>query len=765
MIRRIKLLRNVGVFANATASCELNHLVLVYAENAHGKTTLAEILRSLDSDDHSTITKKQSFGAQQEPHVILECDDLPTVMFQDGHWPDKRPLVKVFDESFVTDNVYSGLDIGPKHRQNLHDFVLGRQGVTLSLNRKKLAQGIEQCNKDMGIAEDAVPDSRRGGLTMDRFCDLDRVPDIDTEISNAQTALDVARDADTIHGTPTFETINLPAFDELTIRTILQRGLQDLDMEAAASVAKHIVSLGDGGERWIASGVEYMRDDVQACPFCGQATTDVSLIKHYRAYFGEAYEKLKSDIVDALNNVRIVHSRDVQTTFERTVGNNEKVGRVWTKYGLQVPDVDTKPIMDEWTRVLDKIKQLLDAKQAAPLEPMALDSDLLESYERHRQQIADINIKLGEHNDKINQIKNANSADIQTASDKLRLLEATKERHLPATASWCDKYIRAKAVKNEAEEKKQQVTEQLEEYRNKVFPALQEEVNHYLSLFGVKYIVQDFVSSNIRGGSSSNYSVHVGDTSIDAREPKSEDDPTIGSTLSTSERNTLALAIFFSSLAKDENLADTVVVVDDPVSSFDANRYLATIQVLRHLAEKANQMIILSHNSMFLDRIWKRIEREDCLPLTIIRDDEGSVIRDWNVGQESNAEQAEWQRLLENYTKSEEEDSKAVAEAIRPYLETVLEAAHASHYNGGKPIESFFSECKDVYDTPDEILDRATVDELRDIFEYANPFMHGSSQNAEGRRINDDELRTYARRALNVAKMSTGRLSHTQQES
>ena len=586
MIRRIKLLRNVGVFVNATASCELNHLVLVYAKNAYGKTTLAEILRSLDSDDHSTITKKQSFGAQQEPHVILECDDLPTVMFQDGHWPDKRPLVKVFDESFVTDNVYSGLDIGPKHRKNLHDFVLGKQGVTLSRDRKKLAQDIEQYNKDMGVAESAVPNARRGGLTMDRFCDLDRIPDIDTEISNAQTALNVAQDAGIIHETPTFETINLPAFDESTIRTILQRSLQDLDMEAAANVDKHIASLGDGGERWIASGVEYMRDDIQDCPFCGQATTNVSLIKHYRVYFGEAYKKLKSDIAVALKNVRIVHSRDVQTTFERTVGNNEKVGRVWTKYGLQVPDVDTKPIMGEWTRVLDKIKQLLDAKQAAPLESMDLDRDLLESYEHHRQQIADINNKLDEHNDKINQIKSARSADIQTASDNLRLLEATKERHLPDTASWCDKYILARKVKGEAEEKKQQVTEQLEKYRNEVFPALQEEVNHYLYLFGVNYTVQDFEPSNIRGGSSSNYSVRVGDTSIDAREPKSEDDPTIGGTLSTSERNTLALAIFFSSLAKNENLADTVVVVDDPVSSFDDNRSLATIQELRHLAKK-----------------------------------------------------------------------------------------------------------------------------------------------------------------------------------
>lgn len=757
MIQHIKLLRNVGVFDSATVSRELKHIVLIYAENTNGKTTLAEVLRSLETGDHSIITKKQSFGTQHQPYVILECDDPPTVMFQDGHWPDKRPSVKVFDEFFVNNNVYSGLDVESEHRQNLHNFVLGRQGVTLSLNRRELAQDIEWYNKDMKRAEDAVPDFRRRGLTMDEFCDLDEVPDIDAEIRRAQTALDAAQDADTVRRTSVFEKINLPAFDESAIRATLQRNLQDLDMEAAVSVARHLESLGGDGESWIARGVGYMRDGTQDCPFCGQTTAGVLLLKHYRAYFGEAYARLKHDIADTLDNVRVIHSLDVQTTFERTVGSNKDVGHVWAKYGLQVPDVDTKPIMNGWVRVLGDIEQLLEEKQAAPLESMDLDSGLLEPYESHRRQIAAINNGLDKHNDEINKIKNAISSDVQSVSDKLLLLEATRERYLPTTASYCDMYIRARRDKNEAEGKKRRVTEQLEEYRSKVFPALQEGINHYLRLFGVRYTVQDFEPSNIRGGSSCNYRVRVGNTSIDARAPKSKDDPTIGSALSTSDRNTLALALFFASLAKDENLADTVVVVDDPVSSFDDNRYLTTVQELRKLAESAGQMIVLSHRSEFLYRIWKRVKHENCLPLTIVRDNEGSVIRDWDVGRESNAEQAQRQRLLEDYAKSKKGNPETVAETIRPYLEAVLEASYASHYNGSKPIESFFNECDAKYGTSDEILDRATVDELRNILEYANPFMHGSDQNVGGRNINGDELCIYAQRTLNVVKVSASR--------
>ena len=758
MIRCIKLC-NVGIFDNSSKFQGFRRIILIYAENTCGKTTLAEVLRSLEINDPSIITKKQSFGSQQKPRVILECDDSSTI-FQDGKWTDKQPLVKVFNESFVTNNVYSGHDIEPKHRQNLHNFALGNIGVSLSRNREELAQDIERYNKDMKEAKNVISESLRGGMDMDEFCELEKVQDIESEIRNAQTAHDDTLNADIIRNTDTFEKINLPTFDGPAIGAILQQSLADLNTKAASNITKHIASLGNGGEDWIAKGVEYMHEDNQTCPFCGQATADVSLIKHYQDYFSKEYTKLKRDITAMLDSIHEIHSRDAQTAFERTIGNNKKVEGVWAKHKLQMPDVDTELIVNEWIHVLKKIKELLDAKQASPLESIVLDNDILKSYECYCRQIAEINTKLEHNNEEINQIKSTVSNDIQSAFAKLSLLRTTKERYLPNTISWCDKYIQAKNNKDIAEEKKQRVTEQLEKYRNDIFPELQEEVNRYLECFGVRYTVQDFVPNNIRSGSSCSYKVRVEDMSIDARESKSKDDITIGNTLSTSERNTLALALFFSSLAKDRNLANTIVVVDDPVSSFDDSRTLATIQALRDLAEKTNQMIILSHNSTFLYRLWRKINHKDCLPLSIVHKNKGSTICNWNVAQVLNSEQIQRRSLLEKYVKYKEGDPKTVACAIRPYLEAVLETIYPSHYNAGMQNKDFFAKCKEKYDTSDQILDIETVNELHDIIDYTNPFMHGANQGT-GQNPNSDELLNYTKRALNITNISTDKSHHS----
>ena len=752
MIKYISLLRNVGVFYNTTSQCELKRVVLIYAENASGKTTLAEVIRSLENGDPSVIVKRHKLGAKKKPFVVLKCDKPAKVMFQDGSWGSKRPLVRVFDEAFITDNVYSGLDIKLEHRKNLHALTLGTHGVALSQKRESLVQTINQHNKDMKEARDAV-ESKLGGLSMDEFCNLEELPDIDAKIKDVQTKLNAARDGNILE-TDMFEKIDLPVFDEPAISAILQQSLQNLSVEAANSVTRHIKSLGDGGESWVANGVGYMSGNAGACPFCGQVTADALLITHYRAYFSEAYEDLKRGVRDILKDVRRSHSPNTQTTFERTVGKNRDVGHFWAKYGLQMPDIDTKQIVDDWMSATDEVVRLLEEKQAAPLERMPWDGNMLEQYEHHIRQIKKINSRLDKNNEEISKIKKrARLDDLQSVRDQLSKLFIIKERYSPETAAWCNKYVWAKTGKDNAVRKKDQATQQLKEYREKIFPALQEDVNRHLSSFGVRYEMFDLKPTDTGIRSSCNYSVRIDSTPISTN-PKQTSDPTIGSTLSTSDRNTLALALFFASLEKDEDLSDTVVVVDDPVSSFDDNRSLATAQKLRELARKSSQMIVLSHNSEFLLKIRKKIDQKECSLLTIVHSDEGSAICGWDPRQEYNAEQAKRQSLLETYNKDKTGDPLEVAKAIRPYLENVLEVVCAGHYDGSKQIGSFIVECSEKCGTVDEILNRATVDHLRNIVEYASPFMHGAHKNSDNHRINSDELRTFVKMTLDITKLS-----------
>jgi len=54
-IRRIKEIKNIGTFANFTngGSSGFEKLTFVYGLNTFGKTTLADILQSLETNDNS----------------------------------------------------------------------------------------------------------------------------------------------------------------------------------------------------------------------------------------------------------------------------------------------------------------------------------------------------------------------------------------------------------------------------------------------------------------------------------------------------------------------------------------------------------------------------------------------------------------------------------------------------------------------------------------------------------------------------------------
>jgi wobble nucleotide-excising tRNase len=180
MLTRIQLLRNIGQFnsVDAGATIPLDRYVLVYAENGRGKTTLTAVLRSLATGDPIPISERRRLAAANPPHVVLQCSGgPPPAVFENGAWSRTFPNIKIFDDRFVNENVYSGLTVEAGHRQNLHELVLGARGVTLSRQLQGLVARIEQHNADLRVMADAIPPSIRGTLSVDDFCMLLPVPD------------------------------------------------------------------------------------------------------------------------------------------------------------------------------------------------------------------------------------------------------------------------------------------------------------------------------------------------------------------------------------------------------------------------------------------------------------------------------------------------------------------------------------------------------------------------------------------------------------
>lgn len=254
MLGRIQLLRNVGQFDNVSPPQPLTPLTLIYGENGRGKTTIAEILRSLATNDPSLVTERQRLGSQNPPHVVISYDG-GNAIFQNGAWNQHLPEVAIFDDSFVSANVCSGIEIQAAHRQGLHELILGAQGVALSTALQAHVQRIEEHNTALRELGDAIPAAARGPYKVDPFCALRPDEAIDAKIQEAERRVAAARASDAIRQRPGFQEFGLPDFDLDAIDQILERGLPGLEAAAAARVRAHIAKLGQGGESWVADGM------------------------------------------------------------------------------------------------------------------------------------------------------------------------------------------------------------------------------------------------------------------------------------------------------------------------------------------------------------------------------------------------------------------------------------------------------------------------------------------------------------------------------
>ena len=457
-IELIQLLRNIGQFDSVDPNPQtaFSKLALIYAENGRGKTTIANILRSLSTNNSVLINERHRLGAQHTPHIVINANG-QSHTFQNGAWSSPLSEIAVFDDNFVAQNVCSGIEIESDHKQNLHELILGAQGVALNATLKTHIDKVEEHNRALKSKEAAIPAAERGTLTVDEFCALPEIANIDTEIQNAERDLAAARAADMIKQQDNFRPLELPAFDTAAIEKTLQSDLPGLQAEAAANVQRHIANLGKGAETWIGEGMQKIPaastgEDGKICPFCAQELQDSSIITHYETYFSKGYATLKKTITDHGKAVAVAHDGEIQTAFERAVRLAIQGGDFWRKF-MEVPAIviDTAEIARAWKAAREPILSILRAKLASPLEKMTLTPEILATvaaYDTHRETIAAASQGLLACNAQIAVVKEkAAAANVAALSANLAKLKMNKARHSPATATLCQAYIKEKDAK------------------------------------------------------------------------------------------------------------------------------------------------------------------------------------------------------------------------------------------------------------------------------------------------------------------------------
>jgi wobble nucleotide-excising tRNase len=759
---RIQLLRNVGQFdsVHEGAQFPLTRLALIYAENGRGKTTLASILRSAGTGNAQLVTERHRLGAQHPPHLVLTSRAGPPLVFQNGAWSTTLPDIAVFDDHFVAQNICAGIEISSSHRQNLHELILGAQGVALNAALQGHVARIEEHNRTLRALGDAIPAVSRGAMAVDAFCALPPQADIDVAIQDAERNLAAARSADAVRQAATFVAFSLPGFDIQAINELLARTLPDLEAEAANSVQAHLVKLGRAGATWVSDGMQSIVGasaslDQEICPFCAQDLANSPLLRHYRAYFSAAYDGLKGDVAQQIQALNNTHGAPAALAFERSVREAEQRRNFWDPF-VQVPEitVDAAALTRTWGEARDAVAEVLAAKQAAPLEGSMLSEAAMvaiANYEAAKVDIIACSEALLACNARVALVKErAASANLAALTADLARLRSTRERYSAGVAPHCAAYETEKAAKTQTEGLRDQARIALDNYRRNIFPAYQGVINDYLGRFNAGFRLDQVDSVNTRGGSACSYSVLINNTAV----PQTADaGPSFRNTLSAGDRNALALAFFFASLEQDQQLPQKIVVIDDPMTSLDEHRSLTTVQEMRRLLPRVAQVIVLSHSKPFLCNLWEGASTAVRSAIRLVRAAAGSTFAAWDVRQDCITEHDRRHELVIGYLQvADPAVERQVAAALRLILEAFARVAYPTTFQPGGLLGPFIGICEQRVATAGQILSQADIVELRALLDYANLFHHDSNPAWATQIINDQALVNFAQRTLAFAR-------------
>ena len=538
--------------------------------------------------------------------------------------------------------------------------------------------------------------------------------------------------------------------------------LESLQTESLEQLQHHFQRLGQGGEKWVSDGMQrIVQDDYNSsslrCPFCGQSMEASSLIQHYQGYFSEAYGELKRNVSNTLKRIDDEHNDNARIEFESKARVLDERQQFWMRFcQFDRVSLETTELFLDWRATWNKVVELVTAKHSTPLEKVLVSSEtraIVAAYESRIEEIEENNENLRKANQLIAEVKeNSLRASVQEISEELIRLKAIKARHMSEVAAACDDYRQENEAKAETERERDQCKEELDHHRSIAFPEYQSKVNYYLDHFGAGFNLE-LRHENHRSGPSSTYEAHIRNSSIRAVRPNPRPgEPHFGSVFSAGDRATLAFVFFLASLDQDTNLGNAIVVIDDPISSMDADRSLATAQRVRALASRAAQVILLSHNKPFLCKVLEHSNVESAA-LEIARTQEGSTLRRWNVSEDALSEHDRRHKMLQEFNDNNIGEQHEVSRAIRPHLEGFLRVVFPQDFPYGSSLGGqFINKCRRRLNGERQILTEAKTQELGEILEYASRFQHDTNPQWATEQLSEGELRIFVKRTLEFTR-------------
>ena len=671
MLKRIQEIKNIGRFKNCSAGkVEFAKMTVIYGLNTYGKSTLADLLSSIQSKNVvEAITKRKTISLDNSEQSVQsvtlsfqveeENKEIP-VKFKNGGWQHANLLgglkLYVFDDNFLHKNLFVGKGFTRETKKNFNSLVLGESAI-VKVREIEEKNGLK--NKATRERNQLKENSFKDITVLDNFLLLEPQSSVDTltkEIDLCRQKCDKLKErlknAESLKKRPDLKPLEWKKHDfENALQqfnSVLGQSLQTCHEEAHRKVAEHIKNHFKGeqsAENWIRRGLETCQGE--HCHFCGQVLGDdaLQLLEIYRRYFDISYQKHDEEVQQQLaRNQQLLTSERINTIEVAIANNNTAIANyselndnqtyLSCKEQITLFSSSLKELVGKWQNFQipfkEQVETIAKKKKASP--HVALESIQAEELVALNQQLTEIVDRYGEIILQLNGIfrdfkessdDNSLSQQIKTIEEERKCKEKEQQRLL--LSEQCETY---KGLVSEIERLNREIPQlqkELDEEQSQFLDKFFERLNEAFKQFGSRNFVLEKCNDN--RGHAPVYHLKIKFHETDIPEENLE------SVFSESDRRALALAVFW---AKLEGLSDTekrnaIVVLDDPVTSFDANRMTTTHQKIVAIANQVRQAIFLSHfkpDISFFLRTYKNDEQLKVKLLSIENKSNSSTIEE-----------------------------------------------------------------------------------------------------------------------------------------
>lgn len=773
-IKSIKEIKNIGTFANFTNGGQLrfHKLTFIYGLNTFGKTTLTDIFQSLKENDPEILQSRETIPQQQGDQTVSisvhNGQNENDLKFKNNCWNQNEfnKHLEIFGTNFIHKNLFTGMTVEHENKKNFTQFVLGDAGVLLA---KEIAEKKKKLRSKNDELKSKIPEfvKRKPAQEQKKFLNhsIDELNKQDIELTLSEKKLELKTENENLAEPQKILNLNdvntyTPPKIELIkyiedVNSTLKKNYRNIKDEVLAKLNSHIQQTFKNSieaESWIQYGFENLKSKKGDCNFCGQSLKNASsLINAYDSYFDAEYTKfikqVQSDLATSKANIsneifnqksKIQQSLTSALKFKDLIKDEQFQTELENLSNtIKLINEDTLTLNKE--SILIEISSKQDEKNRKPYvaleeinfnelqENLKIYDGCLNDAQKQISILRTLIIYFKEQYKDIESIR----TKVETLTKEIENLEYDKARidQNQSCLEFCQLEGSIQILKDEIST----LQDDLETNQSSFLDDYFVQINKLFKFFGSKNFTLE--RENSGSGYMPVYSLKVKFHNNDI----SNSDLNI--IFSESDKRALALAIFWAKieLKTVQEKEKTVVVLDDPITSFDDNRIINSIRLFKNALNSLGQLIILTHYPNFIKSFCERAGSLNVKFFKLEKNQESSLLSSQNKNEFTDSQYEKTFSKIYGYIRREH--TNCIKTDLRPFLENMfLPTLFANKLKQakleGQDVSNLSQKIDYIFDENDDVKNK-----FHDFRELLNPEAHiVTTANAEDVRCFAEEM-------------------------